>query len=295
MLTTSSSIVYKQSRDLAIKVASHIVDATSRGSDAEVSFIEEEVTLWIDGLTDESVPIFGKLLEAVNKVTVQHSIISSNAWNKYYPSTEIGAINFTPLLSLTLLSIASGEEFSDGFVSLFMKVASKVLFTHPNPNVLAAVVAQVSESCHENNQRLVSIQELVETSIALVGNDRDAFISAACQLAKSNFGEEHFHSQIATIAHSNDTKDLASNFLIANPAFVHDISYALSVIRQCFQHLVQTSHEDNFDNSGVEGIITGLLPVVLQVSREGSIFSFDHTFYLQASCFSSANQKELQE
>ena len=172
------------------------------------TLLEYEASLWIDGIVEDTAVVFSKLLDTVQKITVQHVVMVSHAWQKQYPFKKMPSISFSKILSTALTGIASDPvSFSYSFISISCKIASKLLMHQSNTRfLLAAFIKHVfsHQQLEENNQPeefhhslkvMLQLQQDCEIIISNQDNDMaDLFLNSG-----SVFGHDQFHSKICLI------------------------------------------------------------------------------------------------
>ena len=93
--------------------------------------------MWIDSLSVDTLATFCKLLDTTQKITVQHAVIISNAWQEYHPSKQMGEASFSPILTTCIASIASDpSQFSPSFLDIVCRVTTTTLMQKLNPMLL---------------------------------------------------------------------------------------------------------------------------------------------------------------
>lgn len=190
-------------------------------TDSEILLcINYEIDLLLDGITQDNIFVFNKLLMAIQKITVQHAVMISHAWQQYFSplsvdgsSDEMPRIAFSPLLSTALTGIVSDPiSFHGGFISFVSQIATKMLLfqfdTATRP--LAAFICTIfSRHCFdddggdENNGRgewnseRKSLNALHKYAMAIV-EDADDKAATAYRVTSTCFGDNNFHSQLSS-------------------------------------------------------------------------------------------------
>ena len=133
MIQTNDSSIYNSAR----KLLRNILESSIAYKPTSGDEISEELELWIDSLSVDTLATFCKLLDTTQKITVQHAVIISNAWQEYHPSKQMGEASFSPILTTCIASIASDpSQFSPSFLDIVCRVTTTTLMQKLNPMLL---------------------------------------------------------------------------------------------------------------------------------------------------------------
>lgn len=264
MLQTNDPSIYENARNLTVQVLGNIIgDNLSQKDD-----ISYELDLWVDAVSIDTLPTFCKLLDIVQKVTVQHDVIVSNAWQEYHALKTMDTVLFTPILTTAIASIASDPlGFSNSFIELVCKVATRILIHLVNPMLLASVVrfvmADFETGREEVGPTIVKVRSLVQYASSIVV-EGDKLVQKACNLLTDLFGETNVQSKVAhyLVAKSSNASVLDNIYCDVKD----DPSIASSVLRQCIHH----SHLDldnKINKNNVNSLYLKLFPIIIQVCK----------------------------
>jgi len=266
MLNSECRTIYQLIRELAIKVLSVIV----RTEEEEIDFcLEYEITLWLDGISEENISVFYSLLDVSQKFTVQYAIMMSHAWQAHFPTNEMPGKTISSLLSFSLVGITSKPfSYTQDFISFVCKIAMKMLLFQFNTSLpLAALI------CHIFTQSRNSLDGIRNRSNEWKGTEdllnglhqyaktiidgKDNVLSAASEVTSTCFGENHFHSMLLSLSRGKVENhcDLMINS--------NESSISMHFLRQCIQF--SSSESNHKTNEAI--VITNLLATVTQEKK----------------------------
>ena len=267
LLQTKSKIIFKLVRRLVVDTIACIVDSSRLEKVGCSHSIDYEIAFWVDGITVTTAAIFGKLLDAVQKVTFQHTTVVSNAWSTIFPSEEMPKITFTPLLSIALVGIASSADaFPSEFITLTHDVFAKILFLQPDTRVLACLFKNLFETQYKDGDIAEDLKGLYSSANSVICDNDGEIYTSECRVAANAFGKKNVHTIVARLAKPQKRPEAAFGNLheiLLDCDEVHDV--ATLIVSQCIHHLHQTHSSDLFK------VIQNALPYVLQVRKVLSV------------------------
>lgn len=255
MTKTNEFSVYEQARNLSIKTMTNIVGIAPSHEDS----VLYELSGWVDAVSIANIPTFCDLLEATQKVTVQHDVIISNSFHKYYPLHGITEIGFTPIISTALSSIASDtSNFDESFINIICKVTTATLLQQRNPRPLVCVVKFLL--C--NSQTLSKgMRSLVGLASSIIDQDKNLMQITLAHL-NDVFGQNNARTKLADYL-SNKVNDSSMLESIYNDATL-DPSIASLLVRQCV-YFSRFNYDDAIDKTKVHSVILKIFPIIVEV------------------------------
>lgn len=257
MIATSHEAVYKKARSVAFGM---IALPTLKSSDAETrKCIEYEMSLLIDGLTQENIVELCSLLKSSGNNRFQHGMAIADAWNRAGFDEAMPPICFSPVLTtfISVMGIAS-ELFS-----LFAcQVLIKCLLFQRYPLPLASLVAT---KLADSDSDAPHVNLLCKYSQGLIrADDVDSAVGCVPLLA-SVLGELFAPSCLQNVLMTS-LMDASSNLNISAISRLTgcDIEAA---IRQCLH--VSTIASNTSDGKQSIMNLRTLIPLVGQVSCGG--------------------------
>lgn len=262
LLQTKDVTIFELARGLVLRTVGCIIDSSPLETEGCSICSDYEISLWVDCITEVTAPTLGKLLEATQKVTFQHTFAVSNAWSTLFPAEKLPRIAFTPLLSLALVSIASdNDSISECFVSLTRDICTKLLFFQPDKRVLASLVKTLFHNVHQNEK--VSSKEFQELHRIA---DSMLSIEDCSLLSRQAYAENKAHAMLGKSLKSRQSLEATSSKNTACKSIVTN----LSTLSQSVHHLRCIYSTD------IHRVVNNILPHVLferQVSNIVLIFS----------------------
>ena len=268
LIGTDSHVIYKLTRYLTIKSVSSIIGMNTIFDKEMHNNLEYEISLWIDGVTEETLSLFIRLLESAQKLTVQHETLVTHAWLSFFPTKGIENTKTSPLLSLAIIGISSNiSSLSEPFVLLTMKIAMKMLMHNKNPLSLSCLLSKVlasyfptdTSAADKAHQAIYSVRSYVES---LIHDGKEKYVQAK-KVSVLLFGEGHFHSEVASIALT--TRRPCEEAIIIHAIAESDKSLIMNQLDQSLQ-LLSFLKRDKMSTKLIESMITLLVTVALQVS-----------------------------
>jgi len=264
MIHTEDISIYNHSKHLALQTLLNII--AYNGSSE--NYIHHELSIWIDSMSLDTLPSFCKLLDAMQKVTVQHAVIVSNAWQTYHSSQKMPEVSFSPILTIALAMLASDPfNISCYFSNIICRVTSISLIFNDDPMLLASVIRFTLNGVILNKDKtgkaLDQIRVLVQYADLIVRME-DNLIKTAYLLLNNIFGKTNTQSKVAQflMAKSCDLHMLHDiyNEVMDAP---HNVSL---IIRQCIHHWkLNNKIEINTDNLDI--LILKLFPIIANVRK----------------------------
>ena len=263
MLKTDDNTIYAIAKKLALETLKHIVEFDGQAQN-ELSY---ELNLWISGITLGTLPTFYNLIEAASKVTVQHSVIVTNAWQKFHTMPPVENIQFTPILSIALASIASDpNDLSDSFLTLVYRVTVIVLMYQLNPMTLATVIS------------FIFADGLIQGSIMTEGRDiRPLVLYASSIVRRESNLMPKAHRLVTTLFGSDSVQSIILRFLTSDcddsildeiyNLVVDNLDTSIStslVLRECLH--INRLDDGNYRNK-IDRLLQKLIPIIVQVRR----------------------------
>jgi hypothetical protein len=267
LIETDSPVIYNLTRNLAIKSVSSIIGMNVVLEKEIHNNLEYEISLWVDGITDQTKSLFCRLLESAQKLTVQHETLVTHAWLSFFPTKEIESTKTSPLLSLAIIGIAPDiSSLSEPFVILTMKIVMKMLMYNRSPLSLSCLLCKVLASYSptdtfavgKGHKAICTVQSYAES---LISDGKGKYVQAI-QVSALLFGEGHFHSEVASMALT--AKNQCEEEMIMHTIADKDKSLIMNQLDQSLQ-LLSFLKRDNMCTKPIESKITLLIIVALQV------------------------------
>jgi hypothetical protein len=264
LLETKNEIIFKLARKLNISTIENILDSAQLRNLGCSYCIDYEISLWVDGITKDTVEIFCRLLNAVQKVTFQHTTMASSAWIAVYPNEKMPKITFTPLLSFALIGIATkADDFPSKFITITRDIYAKLLFKQPDSRLLVCLLKSLFDDQQEASGGVeTDVSELYKFAGELIHDEDKNVYKNECAIAAKAFGVKSAHHMVATLASANAKGSSVFKKLIIllhSSDEVYDV--ATAIVSQCIHHLyTRYSHL-------LYKVLREALPYVIQVSH----------------------------
>ncbi len=278
MLETSEPLIYQYARILAIKT----VEAITRGNgSANGNGESDEIAFWINLISRDSLDDFCKLLDATQKITVQHPVIMFNISQKYLqPCTKLNGTMPTLLLSTALVSIASDMTFfSELFIISVCKVCFIALLHSLQPKILASFVkyalADISFSGRvESVQR--KVEALIKYSESIITDDKRSTLEV-CEWIATLLNKSSIFSKVYRyLTGSTKTSTLILHQIKNEIAKMQCIDASL-ILKQCCHHY---KLENEIDEYKLVEIFCLMFPILNEVR----FFCHSHVYGFVCIC-----------
>lgn len=261
MIQADSPLIYTYARNLVFISLQSILSYENTSGDE----IKQELDSWVDAITLDTLPEFCNLLDATQKMTVQHSVIVSNAWQQYNSLKILDNASFSPIVTAALASFASDpDNFSDSFGNLICTVVTASLVQNVNPMALASVIRFLLTDAVDPKMRHMHL--LVQYATALLEQE-DNLTQKACFLLDGVFGESSTQSKVAHLLVAKSVDSLTLDEIYLDVMSVP--SKGPFILRQCIHHFNwQSSNEvcrESFDH-----LLLKLLPILAEVGGDQS-------------------------
>jgi len=205
VLSSTSSSVYDLARKLANRLIFTAISADSMDDAESRRCLEYETTLWVDGVSGETLEAFQSLVAASCQHTAQHTLSASRAWSAQFPSKAMPPhLCFSGILSAAIAGVVLDPSgFSSEFSAFVCGVAAKSLLYHRFPQALAAFIKYCggiakggtagdgNDHAKNGSQRL-----LLRYASGLVDDQGTQDLGELKDLAAGLFEEENVHSKL---------------------------------------------------------------------------------------------------
>ena len=264
LLQTKSHLVFGLTRTLVTKSVSNIVGVDSDFDKERQKNLEHELSLWVDGITEETRPTFCKLLDLAQKLTVQHETLVTHSWLSFFPTKDIENPNTSPLLSLALIGIGSDiTSLPEPFVILTLKIVTKMLIFSKSAESLSCLFSKVFSSYSPTE---MSPKGALHKIICYLKNYAEAirhggkgkYIAAKKTLC-ALFGEDHHHTETVSLLLTAKTQceENAVSIIDNNKSHIDELEQSFQLLTRLNRDVMSTEH--------LESKVTLLLIVALQV------------------------------
>lgn len=263
MMQTSDPFIYRRARELSIK----ILECITVGVVQTNYEVFHEIKSWVDGMEKINLDTFCKLLDATQKMTVQHPVIVSNACQQLcQPDTRCVVPTFTPALSAALVSVASDMSFfSDSFIIFVCQVTFMTLIQSLQPKRLACVVTYLLKE-KSFNDRVESVSKrmeaLVQYSALLLAPGDNDILKKACCFIGIIFGEASIFAKVA--GYLSGHFDSSMLYEIHHNVRINSPITASSILRLCL-HYKQFDCNSRIDEHKIVKIFCSLYQILIQV------------------------------
>ena len=266
MLTTTREPIYRKARSFALQSIRALLENPT--DDETKDCIDYETSLWVDGLSQQSIDEFCSMFQSIAKNSFQHVIQVAQSWKKSSLPAALPPISFSPLLTITLTSL---QGKSDCFAILACQVAAKCLLFHRHPLPLAALIAHglAGDERPElaSSKAAVSADLLRRYSRSLIefnkssAKDRHSVLNL---LIESLFSKDCLHSVLFTNARNGERMNLS----LLNCSGKDDITVA----RLCL-HVLSSAHTatDYEYAKHSTTVLRSLIPLVVQVCEKAFV------------------------
>jgi hypothetical protein len=198
--------------------------------------MDYEISLWVDGTTSSTTAMFGQLLNATQKVTIQHRTIVSNAWEAHFPHDCMPAISVTPLLVLSLSALVSNEEkVPKDFIILIRDISTKMLLMQSDQRVLASIVVYLKNVHPSSGPPEEVLLDTLKFASAIVNMSLDKIDESKLRAVENAFGRNHYHTSVAQYIRTGTISELAWKNLFNTYSYAH--KGRCEIICQCIHHL----------------------------------------------------------
>ncbi len=278
MIETQHPSIYTCARNLALKVLESLIKhKPSRDGTAH-----NELVLWVDGITLDTLPSFCKLLDATQKMTVQHAVVISNAWQEYHPPSSmynnIQEESFTPILTIALASIVSEpNHFSESFITFICQVTTMTLMQQFDPMLLATVVRFLcTETTVQDDTDTASAEfgALLKYSEAVVKRDKN-LAKKANYLLGILFGKTSIQFKVSEFLVDKSVDQNKIDDICLDEIYgINTPITAPAILRQAIHHS-RLDLDDKVVKTKLNNIILKLLPILIQVRDAVSLNKLD--------------------
>jgi len=180
---------------------SNVVNTSHIQDEKSDHHVDYEICLWLDGVTASTAVMFGKLLSAAQKVTIQHKTIVSNAWEAHFPNEAMPAITITSLLVLSLTALVSSEgNVPNDFIILIRDISTKILLKQSDRRMIAAILIYLSNAHHSRGTAPETLEDVFKFASAVLTELPEHVDKFELQAAERAFGEKHYHTTVAKLA-----------------------------------------------------------------------------------------------
>ena len=206
MLSTQSDKIHSMCELILERLMSAVL--ISQVSNNYISdCIQEEVSFWINGISDAALPNFFKLFrEALNNSSRQLAFLGSS-WKAYkVPKT----MNFSALLAA---AFSTNDDAPEAFVSLVGQVTARCLVSLRNPLPLAAIIAHAGKETSSVTQSQL-LSPLVSYARAILEFDpegRDGRKSHSTSILTSFFHRDSPYSSISSLISGTASFETTTN------------------------------------------------------------------------------------
>lgn len=264
MIETKNPSIYNQSRNLCMQILQCIL-FENRFHDVDVF---NEIKAWVDGISLNTLPIFCKMLNATQKITVQHPVLISNACQEL-TLTNSKEQRVSSLLSTALISIAADANlFSDCFIIFVCQVTFTSLIQSMHPEVLACVVKNVLKNEYflgRVEPVITRIDALIEYSTLIVVGDIK-LLTKAHSLTSVMFHENSIFTGVASFLLDDSKESIIPREIHLDNSDSTMITASL-VLRQCLHHK-KLDNENKISDKKLVKTFFNLFPILIKVSSE---------------------------
>ena len=234
LLNTKNDIVYQLARQLVHMTISNVVNTSHIQDEQTDHHVDYEICLWLDGVTASTAVMFGKLLSAAQKVTIQHKTIVSNAWEAHFPNENMPAITITSLLVLSLTALVSSEgTVQNDFIILIRDISTKILLKQSDRRMIAAILNYLSDAHHGSGTATETLEAVFKFASAVLAELPGTVDEFELQAAERAFGKKHFHTTVAKLARKEMMSGLDCKGLFGTCA--NEVGYEIAC--QSIRHL----------------------------------------------------------
>lgn len=173
-LTTSSPLVLKLAREIALSMFSQVIMTQTDDAESKLC-LRYEASCWIDGVTIQTLSELCKFLQEGSQSSFRSLVAFAEAWKA---SSLPGRMPALPVSAILIHVMQRLSRVSKGFLLLTCQVAAKNLLYQMNPLPLASIVLhgqrQLSESNDEDTSHALSCFDSVSCYCgSLIDFDKD--------------------------------------------------------------------------------------------------------------------------
>ncbi len=259
MVQADNPLIYNYARNLVFISLQSILsyEATSRDE------INQELDSWVEAITLDTLPEFCNLLDATQKMTVQHAVIVSNSWQQYNSLKILDNASFSAIVTAALASFASDpDNFSDSFGNLICTVITASLVQNVNPMALASVIRfSLADAV---DPKMHHMHLLVQYATGLLEQE-DNLTKKACLLLDGVFGESSTQSKVAHLLAAKSVDSLTLDEIYRDVMSVP--SKGPFILRQCMHHFHWESSKE-VCRANINHLLLKLLPILAEVGGD---------------------------
>jgi len=304
MLSTKSKQINSMCREIIMRLMSTVL--VPRGTNNYISkCIREEVSIWIDAISDTTLPTIFKLFRQILNNSSTQLAFLGKSWKVYKVPKNM---NFSYLL---VAAFSTADDSSRLFAILIGQVTARCLASLRDPLSLAAVIiyADKTKSCVTQNQFLTPLVTYAQAILDFYKEDNKKRMSHSATFLSSYFDNDSPYSDISSFligAKSFDTLEssdgkglmcLSPMRLIAftkilNHTFIFSGDHGSSKERfwQIIRRIVPSLLLKYPLSTTVERKLSSLLADIYAIQKKTPYPEFDELDMLILSCpFSTSN------
>ena len=210
-----------------------------------------ESSLWIDGISAETIQDLVRMIEESKQQRVQHKIMASQAWANASTGYAMPMPGVSTLLSSSIYRLLGDKDasFSDEVSLLLIQIATKMLLFQADPKPFAAIIVFAANGSVPNDKNIAALYHCAKSIL-----DDDSTANTCIEsLTSGVFGAECQLNSIVQMVNA-DKKNLHTQLDASQ--------YASPVaMRQCLRMMDYSKGRNEELNSLVCKIIIGVVEV----------------------------------